>query len=62
MPRHTVSPVSPAPRRMYHTCGQLPSQHLKRGRRDACYAYWYRCGRERAPHLRRRNYSGLSRA
>jgi hypothetical protein len=31
---------------------------LKRGRCNACYAYWHRSGKERPPHLWGRDYTG----
>ena len=39
------------------TC-HLASLRLKRGRCDACYAYWYRYGHERPPHLWGRSFTG----
>jgi hypothetical protein len=39
------------------TCN-MASARLKRGRCDACYAYWYRYGHERPAHLWGRSFTG----
>ena len=39
------------------TCN-IPSMRLKRGRCDACYAYWYRYGHERPANLWGRSFTG----
>jgi hypothetical protein len=39
------------------TCGRLGAR-LKRGRCDACYAYWRKYARERPSHLWGRSFTG----
>jgi hypothetical protein len=53
-PRRSTSSQAPP---HCKTC-DLASVRLKRGRCDACYAYWYRCGQERPAHLWGRSFTG----